>query len=140
MNDQIYREVVDSLEKTFTFLPAQSGKKRIPYRIKWKGKYIVTQSGKTVWPSLGAAKNAFWNNMNYLTVPSLPPTNNGGYYTSHDYRDTGHELITHHIFKDEREQLEQVKKSRQNIKKKFREKFLKLLEKDEILEFEPQKS
>lgn len=33
-------------------------KKQFPHRIKYRGKYIRTHSGKTVWPSKGAAKSA----------------------------------------------------------------------------------
>jgi hypothetical protein len=33
--------------------------KAVPHRIKWKGKYIRTKSGKTVWKRIGDAKSAF---------------------------------------------------------------------------------
>lgn len=33
--------------------------KNIPHRIKWKGKFVKTRSGKTVWKRIGDAKSAF---------------------------------------------------------------------------------
>lgn len=34
-------------------------KKRTVYRIRWRGKYLVAPSGKTVWPTISGAKTAF---------------------------------------------------------------------------------
>lgn len=39
-------------------------KKKQPHRVKCNGKYIITASGKTIWPSIGAAKNAIRNHLN----------------------------------------------------------------------------
>jgi len=39
-------------------------KKKQPHRVKCNGKYIITESKKTVWPSIGAAKNAIRNHLN----------------------------------------------------------------------------
>lgn len=39
-------------------------RKRQPHRVKCNGKYIITESKKTVWPSIGAAKNAIRNHLN----------------------------------------------------------------------------
>jgi hypothetical protein len=39
-------------------------KKNQPHRVKCNGKYIITESKKTVWPSIGAAKNAIRNHLN----------------------------------------------------------------------------
>lgn len=33
-------------------------RKRTPYRIKFRGEWLVTNSGKTVWSNIGAAKSA----------------------------------------------------------------------------------
>lgn len=33
-------------------------RKMVPHRIKFKGQFIKTCTGKSLWPSLGAAKNA----------------------------------------------------------------------------------
>lgn len=38
---------------------ALHSKQQTVYRIKWRGSYIVTPSGKSVWTTLGGAKNAF---------------------------------------------------------------------------------
>jgi hypothetical protein len=57
MNNQ---EVIKTIVAQVVFNKAdKKSRKSIPYRIKYKGEYIVAQSGKTVWPSLGTAKNAF---------------------------------------------------------------------------------
>lgn len=34
-------------------------KKKQPHRVKCNGKYITTESNKTIWPSIGAAKMPF---------------------------------------------------------------------------------
>ena len=50
-----------------TFKNSKDGlnrKKTQPYRVKCNGKYITTDSQKTVWPSIGAAKNAIRNHLN----------------------------------------------------------------------------
>jgi hypothetical protein len=39
-------------------------KKKQPHRVKCNGKYIITESKKTVWPSIGAAINAVRNHLN----------------------------------------------------------------------------
>ena len=39
-------------------------RKKQPHRVKCNGKYIITESEKTVWPSIGAAKNAVRNHLN----------------------------------------------------------------------------
>jgi hypothetical protein len=41
-----------------------NGRKKQPHRVKCNGKYIITESKKTVWPSIGAAKNAVRNHLN----------------------------------------------------------------------------
>lgn len=38
-------------------------RKSKPHRVKVNGKYIITDSNKTVWPSIGAAKNAIRNHI-----------------------------------------------------------------------------
>lgn len=53
--------LVEHLVETTQFFSPQEDKARrktVPHRIKFKGKYIKTFSGKTVWPSKGAAANA----------------------------------------------------------------------------------
>ena len=39
----------------------RGARKGIPYRIKFRGQFLITKSRKTVWSSLGAAKLAFRN-------------------------------------------------------------------------------
>lgn len=139
MNELIYKEILVELEKTFTIISPQSPQKKnkIPIRIKWKGNYIVTKSGKTVWPHIGAAKNAFWNHMAYLCVPSLKPINTYGRY---DHRDKGENIVIYHLFPKDRETLEYLNTPHGEIDKKLRAQFLEKLQEDGILEFEPQNS
>lgn len=36
----------------------------VAYRVKWRGKFVKTQSGKTAWRRIGDAKSAFRNDIN----------------------------------------------------------------------------
>lgn len=50
-----------------TFNHSEDGLKRKntqPHRVKCNGRYIITESNKTIWPSIGAAKNAIRNHLN----------------------------------------------------------------------------
>lgn len=57
-------EVACVVEKTFDINPVSLRKKQKPYRVKVNGNYVVTDSKKTIWPSIGAAKNAIRNHIN----------------------------------------------------------------------------
>lgn len=54
--------------------------KSVPVRIKLRstGEFLTTASGKTIWPSLGAAKNALRNDFGQHRIFSwaYPPRNN----------------------------------------------------------------
>lgn len=140
MNKLIYDELVNAIEKELQFPSPKSRKaKNIPYRIKWRGQYVATKSGKTVWSSLGAAKNAFWHHIDLLNVPSLPPRKNH-IFKNWDYRDLGDNIIIHHIYEKEYETMRYLNKRPIDIQRKLRAQFLKQLEEDGILEFEPQNS
>lgn len=54
---------IDSFKPT-TKTPKKRG---IPHRIKYQDQFITTNSGKTVWSNIGAAKNALRNHV-YCTV------------------------------------------------------------------------
>ena len=141
MDKLIYDELIDEITKTFVFTP-DIGKNKIPIRIKWKGKYISTKSGKTVWPHIGAAKNAFWHHISFLHIPSLKPTNMIGHanYRRYCYQDKGVGIVDYHLFPKDREILVSLRESSHAIQKKLRAQFLEQLQEDGILEFEPQKS
>lgn len=53
-------ELIHSLESSFIYKDYQH-KKQTPYRVKFNGQFITTRSKKTVWSSIGAAKNALIN-------------------------------------------------------------------------------
>jgi hypothetical protein len=57
-------EVFDSFN---IFRPIQNTfkRKQTPHRIRWKGQFIQLRSGKTVWPSLNAAKVAVTDKLGY---------------------------------------------------------------------------
>ena len=57
------QEVITVVESTFGTSVDKKRRKQTPHRVKVNGKYIITQSNKTVWPSLGAAKNAIRNHI-----------------------------------------------------------------------------
>ena len=57
-------DLTNAVEQTFDTNPRQIRKKQQPYRVKVNGKYIVTDSQKTVWPNIGGAKNAIRNHLN----------------------------------------------------------------------------
>ncbi len=84
-------ELLVLLNKTFTYEDKKL-KKVSPHRIKFNGKYIRVNSKKTVWPSIGAAKNALLHHFEvcfdrYLRsdrifhLPKLPKE----YYTKTPY-------------------------------------------------------
>lgn len=50
-------ELIHSLESSFIYKDYKH-KKQTPYRVKFNGQFVTTRSKKTVWPSIGAAKNA----------------------------------------------------------------------------------
>jgi hypothetical protein len=54
---KITTELIQSLESSFIYKDHKT-KKQTPYRVKFNGKFITTKSKKTIWPSIGAAKNA----------------------------------------------------------------------------------
>lgn len=56
-------ELTAVVESTFGTPVDKKRRKQTPHRVKVNGKYIVTQSKKTVWPSIGAAKNAIRNHI-----------------------------------------------------------------------------
>lgn len=56
-------ELTAVVESTFGTPVYKKRRKQTPHRVKVNGKYIVTQSKKTVWPSIGAAKNAIRNHI-----------------------------------------------------------------------------
>jgi len=41
------------------FKPEDELKKKLVVKIKWRGKFISTQSGKSLWNGIGPARNAF---------------------------------------------------------------------------------
>lgn len=51
--EKLYKELDTRL------VPQPKALKHIPHRIKWKGQFIRTSSGKTVWKKIGDAKSAF---------------------------------------------------------------------------------
>lgn len=51
------------VESTFGTPVDKKRKPRTPHRVKFNGKYIVTESKKTLWPSIGAAKSAIRNHI-----------------------------------------------------------------------------
>ncbi len=53
-------ELIQSLESSFIYKDHKT-KKQTPYRVKFNGEFITTKSKKTIWPSIGAAKNALIN-------------------------------------------------------------------------------
>ncbi len=56
-------ELTAVVESTFGIPVDKKRKKQTPHRVKVNGKYIVTESKKTLWPSIGAAKNAIRNHI-----------------------------------------------------------------------------
>jgi len=56
------QSIIDAMDKLLSGYEFRKGK---AVQIYWRGKIIKAQSGKAVWPSIGAAKNAFrlfdWN-------------------------------------------------------------------------------
>ena len=60
MNKKITeQDIIDALSKNLQAIDKDQRRKvQKPCRIKWNGKLIRTRSGKTVWSSIGAAKNA----------------------------------------------------------------------------------
>lgn len=50
-------EFISTLDNRIRY--QEKAAKNIPHRIKWKGKFIKTRSGKTVWKRIGDAKSAF---------------------------------------------------------------------------------
>ena len=53
------QDIIDAISKNLqTIDKDQRRKVQKPCRIKWNDKFIRTRSGKTVWSSIGAAKNA----------------------------------------------------------------------------------
>lgn len=51
------------------------------YRIVWRGKAIITNSGKASWTTIGAAKNAFRHHLNSFSVHFTLPY----YKIKHNY-------------------------------------------------------
>lgn len=45
------------------------------WKIKWRGKYVKMISGKSVWPSLSAAKNALHNHLSFVDYTIYNMTN-----------------------------------------------------------------
>lgn len=58
------QEAIAAVESTFSISENKTNRKKTPHRVKFNGKYIVTESKKTIWPSIGAAKNAIRNHIN----------------------------------------------------------------------------
>ena len=56
-------ELTAAVESTFELPGDKKRKNQQPHRVKVNGKYIVTDSKKTVWSSIGAAKNAIRNHI-----------------------------------------------------------------------------
>lgn len=56
-------ELTALVESTFGIPVDKKRRKQTPHRVKVNGKYIVTVSKKTIWPSIGAAKNAIRNHI-----------------------------------------------------------------------------
>lgn len=56
-------ELTAVVESTFGIPVDKKRRKQTPHRVKVNGKYIVTESKKTIWPSIGAAKNAIRNHI-----------------------------------------------------------------------------
>lgn len=62
-------DLIAMVESTFlSQVKHLTKKKQQPHRVKLNGKYIVTNSKKTIWPNIGAAKNAVRNHFNGDTV------------------------------------------------------------------------
>lgn len=60
MSKQITEQnIIDAISARIETIDTDTRRKtQKPCRIKWNGKFIRTTSGKTVWNSIGAAKNA----------------------------------------------------------------------------------
>jgi uncharacterized protein with WD repeat len=56
-------ELTAVVGSTFGIPVDKKRRKQTPHRVKVNGKYIVTESKKTIWPSIGAAKNAIRNHI-----------------------------------------------------------------------------
>lgn len=79
-------DVVTALENTFK-RPTRNIRKIKPHRVKFNGKFITTQSGKTVWNNIGAAKNAIRLHLTYeeeILNKMFDPNGSSSYYTSRD--------------------------------------------------------
>lgn len=64
----ITQNQLDIIKNSFEYDEAASLKKRRqPFRVKFDGKFIITSSGKTVWPGIGAAKSAIINHIRGLS-------------------------------------------------------------------------
>lgn len=59
-------------------------RKGTPHRIKFRGEFLTTKSGKTVWPSLGAAKLAMRNEFNTSRI-----------FKESRYSYNGYQITTH---------------------------------------------
>jgi predicted sulfurtransferase len=77
-------------------------RKQKPHRVKLNGKYIVTDSRKTIWPSIGAAKNAIRNHISNSMelskwISELEKANGSNqpkvYTYSYSYDDIKNEII-----------------------------------------------
>lgn len=53
------QDIIDAISARIETIDTDTRRKtQKPCRIKWNGKFVRTTSGKTVWNSIGAAKNA----------------------------------------------------------------------------------
>lgn len=64
----ITQKQLDIIKNSFKYDEVGNLKKRKqPFRVKFDDKFIITSSGKTVWPGIGAAKSAVINHLRSLS-------------------------------------------------------------------------
>lgn len=67
------QQLIDKITESFITKESKTkGKKVKPCRIKWMGKFVRLQSGKTVWRSIGDAKNALRNHFDSSRLYCVP--------------------------------------------------------------------
>ena len=65
----ITQEIIDNLD--------HYADQENPWRIKWRGKFLMVQSKKTAWKTEAAARSALRNHINYGNTPYFLAKENG---------------------------------------------------------------
>ncbi len=104
MNIDILEKMAEFIEKDTQLAPVAvfRNKKATPYQIIWRGNAIKFLNGKSVWPSIGAAKNALRGKIRVRKMvealyPNIPdhafaPSTYGKYITS-QFSDSAYQEI-----------------------------------------------